>query len=96
MNGVTDDYIDFDDDRPDDEPEPEPEPGDCPFCGGHIRTMPWFFHCNGCGFNWSTAGDIEFDRRVTAQTVAAPPDGRIDEHLAAVDAAELWRGEPLF
>ncbi len=90
MNGVTDDYIDFDDDRPDD--EPEPEPGDCPFCGGHIRVMPWFFHCNGCGFNWSTAGDIEFDRGVAAQTVAAPPDGRIDEHLTAVDAAEDWYG----
>ena len=32
MNGVTDDYIDFDDDRQDEEPEPEPEPGDCPYC----------------------------------------------------------------
>lgn len=102
MNGYDDEMIDAmaaaqesGDCRPDD--EPEPEPGECPFCGGYIRPMPWFFHCNGCGCNWTTLGDIKFDRRNgRGQTTAPPPEGRIDEHLAAVDAAELWAGEPPF
>ncbi len=38
------------------------EPGACPFCGGNIRGLNWFYHCDGCGFNWSNLEQINFDR----------------------------------
>ena len=38
------------------------EPGVCPFCGGNIRPLKWFYHCDGCGFNWSNLAQINFDR----------------------------------
>ena len=38
------------------------EPGACPFCGGNIRGVNWFYHCDGCGFNWSNLAQINFDR----------------------------------
>ena len=38
------------------------EPGVCPFCGGNIRGLNWFYHCDGCGFNWSNLEQINFDR----------------------------------
>ena len=98
MNGVTDDYIDFDDDRQDEEPEQEPEPGDCPYCHTAIRPTNYlsggtFYHCRGCSCTWSNVGQIEHDRNIR---LSAPlntvTDGRIDEHLTAVDAAEDWYG----
>lgn len=42
--------------------DPAPEPGACPFCGGNIRPLRWFYHCDGCGFNWSNLAQINFDR----------------------------------
>ena len=46
----------------DDAPDPAPEPGACPFCDGNIRRLKWFYHCTGCGFNWSNLAQIDFDR----------------------------------
>ena len=86
-----------DDDRPND------EPGDCPFCGGAIRFIQWtrlmvpsmgngFYHCDGCGCNRADLEQLAYDRHADGMT--AVNDSRIDDHLAAVDAAELWAGEP--
>lgn len=93
---------------PDDE-RPNDEPGDCPFCGGAIRFSRWiepapagmgtgYYHCTGCGCNWSDDGQVEYDRRIlrSGDGLTAVNDNRIDEHLAAVDAAEMWAGEPPF
>ncbi len=66
MNGVTDNYLDYEIERwqgPDDDDGPEQTDIECPFCGHYIEWQSPALYCDNCEVLWTDTAQVERDRR---------------------------------